>query len=310
LCGLLQNEFSRDENGVVTNNDVDSFIESLRTLREQTSSNPRSYKRHFEPPFYKCLLGIGKRKAGKERTIEYMICDWANMRYWAIDRNIRGLMYIREAFEVYALICFDRTSQKTIDRMAEMGETNYERFIEKIVDAKYQPLISPRGGDPDKAKEFLDEYQKLECVSYKAVQTTGTDVTSRIIVRPYGRQNGRPVAWSQPQYTVMAPAYKVNSKDFKDGNLKAGKPESQNIFIPHIRGRRSLFFDSNSATSFEDAIKIPMALSEFHQDPSLKFVNYPETIFTRRHNWKAEAYGVGDHTWVTSGKEFWAVSAL
>ncbi|TRZ47878.1 MAG: hypothetical protein D4S01_11410, partial [Dehalococcoidia bacterium] len=292
-CTFMQDELATDGNGNITNQEMFDYIESLRTLKGKDKvaipDHLKQVKTHDSVNACSALE-IGKKD--KNRTLEYLIEDWANMRFWAIYKNIRGLMRIREAFEVYALICFKNGSEKTNARMKDMGEENYERFIEKLVDKKYQPLTSPR--EAEDFVEYLDDYAKLQCVFMGPIDkvTDGAPhFSSRYIERPYG---------AAKEWQNNNPDYVVRARVYKAGVLKTSKPESQNKFIPHITGKRSLFFDSNSATSFEDAIKIPMALSEFHHDPSLKFVNFAEHIFTRRHNWKAMAYGTGDRTWVTS----------
>ncbi len=289
LCSRMQDEFAMDINGNITNQEMFDYIEDLRVLsgidKVDIPEHLKELKSRNSINTCSALEAAGK---GKERTLRYCIEDWANMRFWAVYKNIRGLMRIREVFEVYALICFKEGSDKTKIRMRDMGEDDYEKFIERLVDKKYQALTSPR--EATDFEEYLDEYAKLHSVFIGSIDDTkrAPHFSSRYIERPYADNN-----WKNSDYVKRAYIYKAEK-------LKAGKPESQNVFIPHITGKRSLFFDSNSATSFEDAIKIPMALSEFHQDPGLKFVNFVENIFGKRYNWKGMAYGTGDRIWVTS----------
>jgi len=220
--------------------------------------------------------------SNKEQTdLTYDIEHWANMRFWGLYRNIEGLMYIREAFEIFAEICFPEGAQRTIARMAEEGVNTYAKLIEKLVDEKFQALSGARA-EIDVA-EMLERYPKLEWSARDG------DYGCLYKARPAGEHN-----WKQPQFLEKAQL-------IHGGNIKTGKPESQNVFIVHIRGRKALFFDSNSATSLDDAVKIPMAMGEFlgEEGEDLRFINFREKIFTEGYNWKARGYAYGDRTWTT-----------
>ncbi|MBI4846161.1 MAG: hypothetical protein HY810_06800 [Candidatus Omnitrophica bacterium] len=220
------------------------------------------------------LDGAAKRK------ITEMVEDWANMRFQPVYRTIMGLVSVWRAYQLHAKMYFN---------------TEDEDFINKKVAEKLQLLAGvQRYGKKDEEsvrirkfvmdlmeKLYVEEGITLE-ITYSASGVTGVEY-----VEGERDEKGKRVVTSIKERN--APSTTDSHKSFK--------PIIQNSILGWVRNDVSFFFDSNCSFRFEDALKLPLLLQEFNDDPTLMGVNIPEYIYTTRFNWLGEAHGFGDRTW-------------
>ncbi|HRZ39705.1 MAG TPA: hypothetical protein P5246_01740, partial [Candidatus Omnitrophota bacterium] len=222
-------------------------------------------------------------------NVRLAMMTWANLRWVGVERTIRDVAKIRDAFKVYARICAPRITDNA--------------QIEQMVDEKLQILLCYEGycfaqDNPDDKKSPRNNRENLHRLMaefpFMEVWWRGFDPDTakgeqRQIWHDEGVRKGSPT-------NIISRA----TKDQWKGGVKKGKTIGQAACVPYIRNEKVLFFDANAAMRIEDVMRLINGLSEFKQDPLLKLVLFGEYIcLSPDYSWVAEGVSFGEEVWVT-----------
>ena len=214
------------------------------------------------------LVGLQKIPENLPVWLKEKITRWANIITQPIERTIIGVLKIKQAFRVYARVCYPQARDEEIQRMVEdkiQILLNYEGYHRSFT----------RSEDRTSLQRLMREFPDLEVYWY-GMNDSGLH-----------RYNPRTenIELFQRAPCALPP--------------KNGKPSGVSQTLSFVRGEMILFFDANAAIRIEDALKVPAALTEFNNDPSLAEVLFSEYIYTQDYSWIAQAIGFNDGTFTS-----------
>ncbi len=234
----------------------------------------------------KLLFGLKRLPEGLPEQLREKIRKWANLTVQCVEKTVVEVYKIRDAFAMYARICYPGFSDGEIERMVS----------EKVqILLNYEGYHSPATKDSDRIalRRLMKEMPKLNVYwsASDADYTSGEDETAVAYFKGgdcglhrYDEASGRIELIETAPF--VAP-------------VKKGKPSGLNQALPFIKGETVLFFDANCSVRVEDAVKIPVALSEFRNDPALGEVLFAEYIFNKNYSWISQAIGFNEETFVS-----------
>ncbi len=233
------------------------------------------------------LRGLRRLPSGIPDPLKQKITRWANTTVQCLEKTLRDMAKIRTAFMMYAQSCYPQASPEELSCM---------------VSAKLQILLSCEAYHHDAVPDshrvalrrlmkdlpYLDVYwnsapkdhvsgEGIERVEY----VKGTDAG----LHRHDCQTGR------VELAELCP---------ETAPIKRGKPTGLNQALPFVRGETILFFDANTAVRLDDALKLPLALSEFRSDPYLGEVLMMEYTFNRRFSWIIDALSFSEETFTSA----------
>ncbi len=222
----------------------------------------------------KLLFGLKKLPEGLPEQLKEKIRKWANLTVQCVEKTAVEVYRIRDAFAAYAGACYPGASAAEIEELVSRKVQillNYEGF--------YSPAT--RDYDRESLKRLMKELPRLD-VYWAAAEGDGKGLD-----RGLHRYNP---ATDSIELIETAPF---------TNTVKKGKPSGLNQALPFVKGETVLFFDANCSVRIEDALKLPVALSEFADDPSLGEVLFAEYIFNKNYSWISQAIGFNEETFVS-----------
>ncbi|MDD5423915.1 MAG: glycoside hydrolase family 76 protein [Candidatus Omnitrophica bacterium] len=222
----------------------------------------------------KLLFGLKKLPDGLPEQLKEDIRRWANLTVQCVEKTAVEVYRIRDAFAAYARICYPEASDAVI---AELIANKVQILL------NYEGYHSgaTRDSDREALNRLMKEMPALEVYWGAAdADVEGSD-------RGLHRFN---VSSGNIELIEVAPFI---------APIKKGKPSGLNQALPFVKGETILFFDANCSVRIEDAAKLPVALSEFRNDPGLGEVLFAEYIFNKNYSWISQAIGFNEETFVS-----------
>jgi len=234
----------------------------------------------------KSLFGLMKLPDGLPDRLKDKIRRWANLTVQCVEKTSVEVYRIRDAFRIYARVCYPSASDAEIDTL--VGEKvqiflNYEGYHK----------ASTRDSDRVAVRRLMGEMPELEVYWDAAVDDyvsgAGADAVS------YAKGTDRGLHKYDPSTGKIVVA---ESAPFITP-IKKGKPSGLNQAISFVKGETILFFDANCSVRIEDALKLPVGLSELGEDRRLGEVLFSEYIFNKNYSWISQAIGFNEETFVS-----------
>ena len=234
----------------------------------------------------KSLFGLKRLPDGLSDQLKERIRRWANLTVQCVEKTAAEAYRIRDAFRMYAKVCYPQASEVDIGRLVDEKVQillNYEGYHKQ----------STRDSDRVAIRRLMKEMPVLE-VYWDAVPEDYVSGEEADAV-PYKKDTDRGLHRFDP---ASGKIVIVESAPFITP-IRKGKPSGLNQAISFVRGETVLFFDANCSVRIEDALKLPVALSEFRQDAMLGEVLFSEYIFNKNYSWISQAIGFNEETFVS-----------
>lgn len=222
----------------------------------------------------KLLFGLKKLPEGLPEQLKEKIRKWANLTVQCVEKTAVEVYRIRDAFAAYAGACYPGASVADIEELVS-------RKVQILLNYEGFHSTATRDYDRESLKRLMKELPRLD------VYWAAAEGDDKGLDRGLHRYNP---STDSIELIETAPF---------TSTVKKGKPSGLNQALPFVKGETVLFFDANCSVRIEDALKLPVALSEFADDPSLGEVLFAEYIFNKNYSWISQAIGFNEETFVS-----------
>ncbi|RKX92658.1 MAG: hypothetical protein DRP84_09690 [Spirochaetes bacterium] len=232
------------------------------------------------------ISGLRKLPENLPVHLKEKIKRWANIITQPLEKTIIEVSKIRDAFMLYARVCYPKAKDEDIEKMVN----------DKIqILLNYEGYHKPFTRDEDRValRKLMKEFPHLE-VYWDSV---GEDYVSGEGQDRFKFKKG--TDGGLHHYNPKTEKIELFQHTPQTTPPKVGKPTGLSQIFPFIRGELVLFFDANAAVRIEDAVKIPMALSEFNNDPALAEVIFSEYIYPKNFSWVSQTISFNDETFTS-----------
>ncbi|MFA5164672.1 MAG: glycoside hydrolase family 76 protein [Candidatus Omnitrophota bacterium] len=222
----------------------------------------------------KLLFGLKKLPEGLPEQLKEKIRKWANLTVQCVEKTAVEVYRIRDAFAAYARACYPGISEKAVSEMVSDK-------VQILLNYEGYHSAATRDSDKEALRRIMKELPFLDV--YWAAPEGDEKGTDRGLHR----------------YNPSTDSIELIETAPFTSTVKKGKPSGLNQALPFVKGETVLFFDANCSVRIEDALKLPVALSEFADDPSLGEVLFAEYIFNKNYSWISQAIGFNEETFVS-----------